>query len=610
MLKRTVALFLACLLLFLPSVLTVTAAEPNDPNVAAAQAAVTEALGKDTAGAAMAILADGKLAMLEGFGYADIGNGDVDSRTLVTPETVFEIGRLSGLFVAIAAFRLVDEGKLDLDANIGRYLPADFVEKLDLEDEVSVRQLLCGTAGFEGRTFDLVFKNDAYCFDSLESALLAEIPAQKSEPGAYYSYSEFGIALAAFVVEWVSGKSYDAYVSEAVLSPLGMGDTYLFANADTEILHLAKGHTLAEEGKFRIAEGDGRSYFGLYPANGALSSSADLSCLLRFLLLGNEAVLSNTARLAMLASVAKSGMFHVSAPALEVQGSALGVKGATGSFSTSLWINVDRGLGALVLCNTADSTLLSFPTTFCGASVGTAVVATEELPDTDSFEGTYATAASERHSFVGRLWRKDHAEKAEANEDGTLSFLGKRLYQIAPGVFGDADRGDGVAIVQFITDDDGDVTAVVTATGDTYHPLAFYEHGIVATVLFYLLLGFVAWFFFAGPVSLLRWLARRRDRDSGEGFRHVLPDLFATLIGVFVLIQIFAAVQWGGAALASLFGAMAVLLLLVGIGALVGYTFAIVTSLTDKKIFARQIRTAILFVVYVLLIVFWGLVPV
>ena len=111
-------------------------------------------------------------------------------------------------------------------------------------------------------------------------------------------------------------------------------------------------------------------------------------------------------------------------------------------------------------------------------------------------------------------------------------------------------------------------------------------------------------------MSLLRWLARRHDHDSGEGFRHVLPDLLAALISVFVLIQVFVAVQWGGAALASLFGAMVVLLLLVGIGALVSYTFAIVTSLTDKKIFNRQIRTAILFVIYVLLIVFWGLVPV
>ncbi len=610
MMKRTVALFLACLLLALPLTLTVTAAEPNDKHVAAAQVAVTEALGKDTAGAAIAIFADGKLSMLEGFGYADIGNGKEDSRTLVTPETVFEIGRLSGLFVALAAFRLAAEQRLDLDGDIGRYLPADFMEKLNLEDKVSVRQLLCGTAGFEGRTFDLIFKNDAYCFDSLESALLAEIPRQISDAGEYYSYSEFGIALAAFVVEWVSGKPYETYVNEAILSPLGMKGTYLFATADTVIPHLAKGHLSAGEGEFCVAKGDGRSYFGLYPANGALSNAADLSGLLGFLLDGNESVLPDATRLAMLASIAESGIFRTSAPALTVAGDAVGVKSATGSFSASLWMNVDRGLGALVLCNTADSTLLAFPETLCGATLGTVVAATEELPDTDSFEGTYATAASERHSFVGRLWRKDHAEKAEANEDGTLSFLGMRLYQIAPGVFGDADRGDGVAMVQFITDDDGDVTAVVTAMGDTYLPLAFYEHGIVAMVLFYLLLAFAAWFFFAGPVSLLRWLARRHDHDSGEGFRHVLPDLLAALISVFVLIQVFVAVQWGGAALASLFGAMVVLLLLVGIGALVSYTFAIVTSLTDKKIFNRQIRTAILFVIYVLLIVFWGLVPV
>ena len=609
MLRRMIALVLACLLLC-GMLLPVAAKEPSDPYVVAAQAALSEALGKDTAGAAIVILTDGGLSMLEGFGYADVGNGETGSHTLVTPLTVFEIGRLSGIFVAIAAFRLADEGRLDLDADISNYLSKDFMTGLKLKSKVSMRQLLCGTAGFEGRTFDLIFKKDGLCFDSLEEALLAEVPMQKNLAGEYYSYSEFGIALAAYVLEKITGMGYDAYVKDAVLSPLGMQNTYLFADADVSIEHLAKGHVSEEEGVFRVADGDGRRYFGLYPANGALSNAADMATLLQFLLHGNEALLSTAAREAMLTSVAKSGIFDVSAPALTVKGKALGVETATGFFSASLWLNREAGIGALVLCNTAKSALLAFPQTLCGASLGTPISEGGELPALDEFEGAYVTAASEKNSIVGRLWRKDHAEQAEMSEDGTLSFLGMRLYQIAPGIFADADKQDGIAVVQFVTDAEGEVTAVVTAMGGTYHPLEFYEQGMVATVLFYLLLAFAAWFFFSGPVSFLRWRSRRNDHESSEGFRHVLPDLFAMIISTVVLLQLLVAIRWGGASLASFFEAMTVLLLLVGIGALIFYTFAIVTSLTDKKTFNRQIRTAILFVLYVLLIVFWGFVPV
>ena len=601
---------MACLLLVLFSFAATGAAQPNDTRIATAQLAVTQALGKDTPGAAVAIVADGELLMLEGFGYADIGNGSADTRVLVTPETVFELGRLSGLFVSIAAFRLAEAGVLDLDADIDRYLPEEFMKQLNLADDISVLHLLCGTAGFEGRTFDLSFDNPAYCFDSLREALLAEIPAQRNEAGEYYSYSAFGVALAAYVIECVTGKPYEAYVAETILAPLGMTSTYLYVNGDTAIANAAKGHEKSGEGSFAVAKEDGRSYFALYPADGAFSTAADLAALLRFLLRGNTAVLSDAVRLTMLTGAVDSGIFHIAAPTLSARGNARGVTSETRAFSASLWVDPAAGVGAVVLCNTAESVLLSLPTSLCGAVLGTAVAPVEELPSADDFEGTYATLNSERHSFVGRLWRKENAVSIKANEDGTLSFLDMRLYQIAPGIFGDAEKGDGIALVQFLTDDDGDVVAVVTAAGDTYHPLAFYEHGIVATVLFYLLIGFCAWFFFAGPVSLLRWISRRRNPESDEGFRHALPDLFATLVSLFVLIQVVVALHWGAAALASVFTALTVLLLLVGIGALVSYTFSIVTSFTNNKIFVREVRTAILFVVFVMLIVFFGIVPV
>ena len=264
----------------------------------------------------------------------------------------------------------------------------------------------------------------------------------------------------------------------------------------------------------------------------------------------------------------------------------------------------------MVLCNTCDSALLAFPEQLTGASLGTEVSFEEEILDLKTFEGAYISDASERRSFVGRLWRKDHVEQASIEPDGTLSFLGLSLRQIAPGIFADAADEQGLARVQFLTNEKGKVVSVLTADGQSFSPAPFYESGLVPTVLFYAVIGFAVWFFFAGPVAFLRWRRWRNDHDSGEGLRFVFPNFFAMLMSVCTMLQILVGWSYGGAAFSSFFDAMAVLTLLFGIGAMGSFLFAFVTSLTEKKIFMREINTAFLFVGFVLLIVFWGMVPV
>ena len=355
----------------------------------------------------------------------------------------------------------------------------------------------------------------------------------------------------------------------------------------------------------------GRSYFALYPADGAISTLADLITLMSFLTCEQEsAVLSLSSRAQLLDTAFQNGVFGGFGAGLNQRSGVVGLRCATPYFSLSFWLERENGEGAMVLCNTHDSALLEFPEQIVGARLGTAISLDGESLDLKTFEGGYISDASERRTFVGRLWRKDHVEQATLEPDGTLSFLGMSLRQISPGIFADATDAQGLALVQFLTDEKGKVVSVLTADGQSFSPAPFYEHGLVPTVLFYAVIGFAVWFFFAGPVAFLRWRRWRDDHDSGEGLRFVFPNFFAMLMSICTMLQILVGWSYGGSAFSSFFDAMAVLMLLFGIGAMGSFLFAFVTSLTEKKIFMREIHTAFLFVGFVLLIVFWGMVPV
>ncbi|MBO5355469.1 MAG: beta-lactamase family protein [Clostridia bacterium] len=597
--KKTVSFFVAFLLLLSAFLIPVCAVSPNDPIIATVQSAVAAQVGTDTPGAAVVVLENGEIAMMEGFGYADI-----ESRTLVVPDTVFEIGDLSAIFVTLAAYRLAEEGQLSLQASIDTYLPGDFMQKLDLAHPVTTEQLLLSSAGFEGRTFDLIFQKPSHRFDSLKEALLAQVPKQIAQPGTLCSYSPFGLALAAYVVECAADLPYAEYVQEKILNPLEITDTVLDPDGEGSNHKMAKGHIVLDEGNFALAGRQGRSYAGLYPASGALSTAADLSALLSFLLKGNAAVLSDASRQIILQTVSKNGIFSSFAPGLFVRGSALGVTDSTTHFGASLWIAPARNIGAVVLTNAANSELLSVPAALCGASSGIAVEAGGTMLDLETLAGTYATAQGEGNSFVGRFMRKNACVQAEVTDGGELLFLGKTMHQIAPGIF--AEVGKDVATLQFLLDEEGEVRAVVTADGEAYLPVSFFEQRIPATILFYAVLLLCLWFLLGGAFSLMRYFAWRYEPHA-ESFVFTLPLLFAALMSICALLQILVGIRYGGGAFSSFFDAMSVITLLCSIGTIGCFLLAFLASITKRGMTARVARNATLLVVLVLLLHFFGL---
>lgn len=589
--KRILSFFLICVLCVM-AVLPVSAAtEPLNPIVSTTQGAISAALGNDTVGAAVVIFENGNRVVMEGFGYDDIGD-----RSLVTATTVFELGNLSSLFVLLSVHQLAEEGLLDPSADISNYLSQSFMDKLNLEYAVTTNDLLYGAAGFEGRMFDIRVDKDAYCFETLEDALLVDVPSQVAEPGTYHVYSEFGIALAAFVVESVAHKSYTSYVEEAVLEPLGMYDTQLDPKAATLPETAAKGHKMEEQGGFAVAEGDGRSYGVLAPVNGAVSTAADMTYLLSHMM--EKGLFTDSGE--------ANGVFRSGVLGAKLGASTFSLSDTTACFGSALCVDASQGRIALVLTNNKESSLLALPDTLFGALLGTSVELVAELPDVQQYEGVYTKSTYARNTLLGRLLVMNNNQKCKVNAEGVLTFGEQTLRQVAPGVFALADSEENVAVLQFLTNEDGEVIAVLSSDGCTYLPVAFLEKTVLSYMLLILLILAACYFLGASIFQAVRSARKQGEQltDKHAVIKMITWALFGTL-GALTLLQVLVALISGVATFASFFTAFAVLTTVVALLAVISMAVSFFTSLGKSEKTVWLIINACVLVIFLLLACYW-----
>lgn len=169
----------------------------------------------DIAGGVVAVVKDGKLIFAQGYGYSDVAK-----RTPVVPDqTLFRIGSVSKLFTWTAVMQQVAAGKIDLDADVNKYLDFKIPEKFG--KPITMRDLMTMTPGFAETLKDLFVPSakDTY---PLGRYLAQHIPPRIFPPGEVVAYSNYGASLAGYIVERVSGEPFDAYVDAHILKPLGM----------------------------------------------------------------------------------------------------------------------------------------------------------------------------------------------------------------------------------------------------------------------------------------------------------------------------------------------------------------------------------------------------
>lgn len=172
-------------------------------------------------GATVAVVKDGKIILAKGYGYADINK----RKAVVANQTLFRVGSVSKLFIWTAVMQLAEQGKLDLNADVNVYLK-DFQVPATYPRPITLKDLMTHTPGFEDlASGGRLFVSNETDIVPLRENLRDKMPARVRPPGELTAYSNYGSALAAHVVEQVSGMPFDKYVEEKILLPLNMNSS-------------------------------------------------------------------------------------------------------------------------------------------------------------------------------------------------------------------------------------------------------------------------------------------------------------------------------------------------------------------------------------------------
>ena len=166
-------------------------------------------------GAVVSVVADGRILLAKGYGVADVGA----QRPVDAQATLFRVGSVSKIFTWTAVMQLVEQGRIDLDTDINQYL--DFAVPAFQGKPITMRNLMTHTAGFEEAKRGLATQHQEQLIP-LGEAVKRDLPARVYAPGSTPAYSNYGAALAAYIVQRRSGEAFPAYVSHHIFQPLGM----------------------------------------------------------------------------------------------------------------------------------------------------------------------------------------------------------------------------------------------------------------------------------------------------------------------------------------------------------------------------------------------------
>jgi CubicO group peptidase (beta-lactamase class C family) len=194
----------------------------------------------DIAGAVVAVVKDGQILTERGYGYSDVAKcAPVDPKL-----TLFRPGSVSKLVTWTAVMQLVEQGKIDLDADVNRYL--DF--KIPARDgkPVTMRNLMQHVAGFEEQAKNIMSEDPKG--PSYEALLKQWVPERVFAPGTTPAYSNYGASLAGYIVQRVSGETFDDYLDKHIFEPLDMKHSTFRQPLPGDLVPLmSKGYELASD---------------------------------------------------------------------------------------------------------------------------------------------------------------------------------------------------------------------------------------------------------------------------------------------------------------------------------------------------------------------------
>ena len=507
----------------------------------------------DIAGGVVAVVKDGHLIFAQGYGYANVAK-----RTpVIADKTLFRIGSVSKLFTWTAVMQLVAAGKIDLDADVNRYL--DFRIPPAFGKPITMRDLMTMTPGFAEVIKDLGVPTPKDLYP-LRRYLAEHIPPRIFPPGEVVAYSNYGATLAGYIVQRVSGEPFDEYVANHILKPLRMSHS-TFAQPLPAALRddMATGYVTAT-GKTIVPF----EPIEPYPAGSFTSTATDMANFMIAQLQNGQfdgtailpvatAQLMHTHQYSAVPGMNgyDLGFYQENRNGLRI----IGHGGDTVAFHSDLHLLLDKGVGVFMSFNSAGK-----------APNGTAEGVRTELfrafldryfPYTPPKEQTVATAKQDAARVSGWYWasrREDSALRllyllgqarvsALPNGDITVDALKdasgapKHWREIGPLTYREVD---GQSRLAFATNPDGSIRWWVT---DDFPPVMLFQpvHGLLQHGTFMILTDIAIAVL---VLTLLIWIGgaitRRRFRRKLELAPNQSRLRLASRIGVILQLAVVA----------------------------------------------------------------------
>ena len=169
----------------------------------------------DIAGASVLVMQDGKVLLEKGYGVAD----EKTQRPVDATTTIFRLASISKLFTWISVMQLEEQGRLNIDEDVNKYL--DFEIRPAFGKPITLRNLMTHTGGFEDELRDMILTDPKQTV-SLRDFLVHNQPHRLFAPGTVPAYSNYGVGLAGYIVQRVSGEPFEQYVANHIFAPVGM----------------------------------------------------------------------------------------------------------------------------------------------------------------------------------------------------------------------------------------------------------------------------------------------------------------------------------------------------------------------------------------------------
>ena len=209
-----------------PTIFPSTILPKDSPQASAVDALFAKSISDTTPGGAVGVFEKGQLVFSAGYGLANL-----EDESKITPQHIFHLGSVGKQFTALGLMLLHEDGQLDYDAPIGRYLP----ELNWTGDSLTVRHLLHHTSGLpdydeNDELYDALLSTSEQPTNTDLLTALADFDTLTNPPGEVFSYSNTGYDLLGVLIERLSGQTYAEFMQARVFGPTGMTDTFALPN--------------------------------------------------------------------------------------------------------------------------------------------------------------------------------------------------------------------------------------------------------------------------------------------------------------------------------------------------------------------------------------------